>query len=181
MSWKNGEPMETFNEDLSEEFSKDNIHFMKEAIKQAKKAQKIDEVPIGCVIVMDGKIVARGYNRRNIDNNTLSHAELNAIRKASKKLGDWRLDGVEMYVTLEPCQMCAGAIIQSRIKKVYIGSMNPKAGCAGSVLNLLQVEKFNHQAQVYTGLLQDECSKMLTEFFKDLRERKRLKRKSQEN
>lgn len=173
--------METFNEDLSEEFSKDNIHFMKEAIKQAKKAQKIDEVPIGCVIVMDGKIVARGYNRRNIDNNTLSHAELNAIRKASKKLGDWRLDGVEMYVTLEPCQMCAGAIIQSRIKKVYIGSMNPKAGCAGSVLNLLQVEKFNHQAQVYTGLLQDECSKMLTEFFKDLRERKRLKRKSQEN
>ena len=179
--------METFNEDLSEEFSKDNIHFMKEAIKQAKKAQKIDEVPIGCVIVMDGKIVARGYNRRNIDNNTLSHAELNAIRKASKKLGDWRLDGAEMYVTLEPCQMCAGAIIQSRIKKVYIGSMmyigsmNPKAGCAGSVLNLLQVEKFNHQAQVYTGLLQDECSKMLTEFFKDLRERKRLKRKSQEN
>ena len=173
--------METFNEDLSEEFSKDNIHFMKEAIKQAKKAQKIDEVPIGCVIVMDGKIVARGYNRRNIDNNTLSHAELNAIRKASKKLGDWRLDGAEMYVTLEPCQMCAGAIIQSRIKKVYIGSMNPKAGCAGSVLNLLQVEKFNHQALVYTGLLQDECSKMLTEFFKDLRKRKGLKRKSQEN
>ncbi len=151
--------------------------YMKEAIKQAKKAEKIDEVPIGCVIVYEDKIISRGYNRRNIDKNTLSHAEMNAIRKASKKLGDWRLDDCEMYVTLEPCQMCAGAIVQSRIKKVYIGSMNPKAGCAGSVLNLLQVEKFNHQAEIETGVLGAECSSMLTEFFKKLRERKNKLRK----
>ncbi|MBQ3665969.1 MAG: tRNA adenosine(34) deaminase TadA [Lachnospiraceae bacterium] len=146
--------------------------YMREAIRQAKKAERIDEVPIGCVIVYEDKIIARGYNRRNIDRNTLSHAEMNAIRKASKKLGDFRLDDCEMYVTLEPCQMCAGAIVQARIKKVYIGSMNPKAGCAGSVLNLLQVEKFNHQAEIETGILGDECSHMLTAFFKKLREKK---------
>jgi len=149
--------------------------FMKQAIKQARKAEAIDEVPIGCVIVQNNKIIARGYNRRNIDRNTLSHAELNAIRKASKKLGDWRLDGCEMYVTLEPCQMCAGAIVQSRIKKVYIGCMNPKAGCAGSVMNLLQVEGFNHRAEIETGILEEECSGMLKEFFRNLRERKKLK------
>ena len=102
--------------------------FMKEALRQAKKAEKIDEVPIGCVIVYQDKIIARGYNRRNIDKNTLAHAELSAIKKASKKLGDWRLEGCTMYVTLEPCQMCAGAIVQARIDKVVIGSMNPKAG-----------------------------------------------------
>ena len=121
---------------------------MKEAIRQAKKARALEEVPIGCVIVSDGKIIARGYNRRNTDKNTLSHAELNAIRKASKKLGDWRLEGCTMYVTLEPCQMCAGALVQSRIDEVVIGSMNPKAGCAGSVLNLLQVDNFNHPRPV---------------------------------
>lgn len=145
--------------------------FMREAIKQAKKAYAIDEVPIGCVIVYEGKIVARGYNRRTTDKNTLSHAELNAIRKASKKLGDWRLDDCEMYVTLEPCQMCAGAIVQARIKKVYIGCMNPKAGCAGSVLNLLQVEKFNHQVEIETGILEEECSSMIKEFFRELRKK----------
>mgnify|MGYP002706828229 FL=1 len=109
--------------------------YMKQAINQAKKAYAIDEVPIGCIIVRDedGKVIARGYNRRNTDKNTLSHAELNAIRKASKKLGDWRLEGCTMYVTLEPCQMCAGALVQSRIDRVVIGSMNPKAGCAGAV------------------------------------------------
>ena len=139
--------------------------FMREAIKQAKKAYAIDEVPIGCVIVYEGKIIARGYNRRTTDKNTLSHAELNAIRKASKKLGDWRLDDCEMYVTLEPCQMCAGAIVQARIKKVYIGCMNPKAGCAGSVLNLLQVEKFNHQVEIETGILEEECSSMIKRIF----------------
>jgi len=149
--------------------------FMKQAIKQARKAEAIDEVPIGCVIVQNNKIIARGYNRRNIDRNTLSHAELNAIRKASKKLGDWRLDGCEMYVTLEPCQMCAGAIVQSRIKKVYIGCMNHKAGCAGSVMNLLQMEGFNHRAEIETGILEEECSGMLKEFFRNLRERKKLK------
>ena len=126
---------------------------MKEAIRQAKKARALEEVPIGCVIVSDGKIIARGYNRRNTDKNTLSHAELNAIRKASKKLGDWRLEGCTMYVTLEPCQMCAGALVQSRIDEVVIGSMNPKAGCAGSVLNLLQVDNFNHQVKITRGVL----------------------------
>ena len=146
--------------------------YMKEALKQAKKARNIEEVPIGCVIVYQDKIIARGYNRRRIDKNTLSHAELNAIRKASKKIGDWRLDDCEMFVTLEPCQMCAGAIVQSRIKKVYIGCMNPKAGCAGSILNLLQVEKFNHQVEIIKGVLEEECSTIMKEFFKNLRSKK---------
>ena len=113
--------------------------FMREAIRQARKAGALMEVPIGCVIVYEGKIIARGYNRRNTDKNTISHAELNAIRKASKKLGDWRLEGCTMYITLEPCQMCAGAIVQARVSRVVIGSMNPKAGCAGSILNLLEL------------------------------------------
>lgn len=144
---------------------------MKEALRQAGKAYAIGEVPIGCVIVCDGKIISRGYNRRGVDKNTLSHAELLAISRASKKLGDWRLDGCEMYVTLEPCQMCAGAIVQARIKKVYIGCMNPKAGCAGSVLNLLQVAKFNHQAEIETGIYEEECSSILKNFFAELREK----------
>lgn len=152
--------------------------FMKEAIRQAKKAEKIEEVPIGCVIEYEGKIIARGYNRRNIDKNTLAHAELSAIKKASKKLGDWRLEGCTMYVTLEPCQMCAGAIVQARIDKVVIGSMNPKAGCAGSVLNLLQISAFNHQVEIERGVLEEECSLMLSSFFKNLRERKRQERES---
>lgn len=143
--------------------------FMKEAIKQAKKAYKLLEVPIGCVIVHEGKIIARGYNRRNTDNNTLAHAELTAIRKAAKVLGDWRLEGCTMYVTLEPCQMCAGALVQARIDKVYIGCMNKKAGCAGSVLNLLEMQEFNHQVETERGLLEEECSTMLSTFFKELR------------
>ena len=150
--------------------------FMKEAIRQAKKARKLMEVPIGCVIVHEGKIIARGYNRRNTDKNTLSHAELNAIRKASKKLGDWRLEGCTMYVTLEPCQMCAGALVQSRIDEVVIGSMNPKAGCAGSVLNLLEMDGFNHKVQVTRGVLEEECSFMLSDFFRELREEKKRKK-----
>lgn len=147
--------------------------FMKEALKQAKKAYAIEEVPIGCVIVHEGKIIARGYNRRTIDKNTLAHAELIAIKKASKKLDDWRLEGCTMYVTLEPCQMCAGAIIQSRLSKVVIGCMNPKAGCAGSVMDLLQVESFNHQAEKVMGICEEECSTMLSTFFKELREKKK--------
>ena len=126
--------------------------YMREAIRQAKKAYALDEVPIGCVIVYEGKIIGRGYNRRTVDKSTLAHAELLAIRKAGKKLDDWRLDGCTMYVTLEPCQMCAGAIIQARIKRVVVGCMNPKAGCAGSILNLLDVERFNHQAELTTGV-----------------------------
>ena len=139
--------------------------FMKAAIREAKKAEKIQEVPIGCVIVFEDKIIARGYNRRNIDKNTLAHAELSAIKKASRKMGDWRLEGCTMYVTLEPCQMCAGAIVQSRMDKVVIGSMNPKAGCAGSVLNLLQIPAFNHQVELKKGVLEEECSQMLSDFF----------------
>lgn len=148
--------------------------YMKEAIRQAHKAWKLREVPIGCVIVKDNKIIARGYNRRNTDKNTLAHAELLAIRKASRAVGDWRLEGCVMYITLEPCQMCAGAIVQARIPKVVIGSRNPKAGCAGSVLNLLQVPQFNHQAEIKEGVLQEECSAMLTDFFRELRNHKAL-------
>ena len=151
--------------------------YMREAIRQAKKAWALDEVPIGCVIVCGGKIIARGYNRRNTDRNTLSHAELNAIKKASKKLGDWRLEGCTMYVTLEPCQMCAGAIVQARIDEVVIGSMNPKAGCAGSVLNLLDIPQFNHQVKITRGILQEECSALLSDFFRELRKRKREQKK----
>ncbi|MBS5931314.1 MAG: tRNA adenosine(34) deaminase TadA [Clostridiales bacterium] len=147
--------------------------YMKEAMKQAKKADKIDEVPIGCVIVYEDRIIARAYNRRNTDKNTLAHAELLAIKKASKVLGDWRLEDCTMYITLEPCQMCAGAIVQARIKRVVVGSMNPKAGCAGSVLNLLQMNQFNHQVELETGVMEEECSRMLKEFFKRLREEKK--------
>lgn len=147
--------------------------FMKEAIRQAKKAYALEEAPIGCVIVLDGKIIARGYNRRNTDKNTLAHAELNAIRKASRKLGDWRLDGCTMYVTLEPCQMCAGAIVQSRIQRVVMGCRNPKAGCAGSILNLLQAPQFNHQAEIEEGVLGEACSELLKQFFRELREKKK--------
>lgn len=148
--------------------------YMRAAIREAKKAYALDEVPIGCVIVQDGKIIARGYNRRNTDKNTLAHAELTAIKKASKKTGDWRLEDCTMYVTLEPCQMCAGAIVQSRLGKVVIGSMNPKAGCAGSVLNILQMKEFNHQVETVRGVLEEECSQMLSTFFRDLREKKKL-------
>lgn len=147
--------------------------YMKEAIKQAKKAYRLWEVPIGCVIVYEDKIIARAYNRRNTDKNTLAHAELTAIKRASKVLGDWRLEGCTMYVTLEPCQMCAGALVQSRISKVVIGSMNPKAGCAGSILDLFHMEAFNHQIETVTGVLQDTCSIMLSNFFKELRQRKK--------
>lgn len=143
--------------------------YMKEAIKQAKKAEAIDEVPIGCVIVFEDKIIARGYNKRNNKKNTLAHAELLAIGKASRRIGDWRLEGCTMYVTLEPCPMCAGAIVQARIDRVVIGSMNPKAGCAGSVLNLLQEEGFNHQVDATYNILQEECSYLLTGFFRKLR------------
>lgn len=147
--------------------------YMREAIRQAKKAYALGEVPIGCVIVYEGEIIGRGYNRRTIDKNTLAHAEMIAIKKASKKMDDWRLEDCTMYVTLEPCQMCSGAIVQSRMKKVVIGCMNPKAGCAGSILNLLQMEAFNHQVELETGVLGEECSNLMTSFFQELREKKR--------
>mgnify|MGYP000934036300 FL=1 len=133
------------------------------------------------MIVYEGKIIARGYNRRNTDKNTTSHAEINAIRKASKKLGDWRLEGCTLYVTLEQCQMCPGAIVQARIDKVVIGSMNPKAGCAGSVLNLLEMDGFNHKVEVERGVLEEECSTMLSGFVKELRmEKAKAKAKAKE-
>ena len=147
--------------------------YMKAAMREAKKAYALEEVPIGCVIVQNDKIIARGYNRRNTEGNTLAHAELSAIKKASKKTGDWRLEDCSMDVPLEPCQICAGAIVQSRMKRVVIGSMNPKAGCAGSVLNLLQMAEFNHQVEIEKGVLGEECSAMLSGFFRELRERKK--------
>ena len=154
--------------------------FMRAAIKQAQKASEKSEVPIGCVIVHDGKIIARGYNRRNTDRSTLAHAEITAIRKAAKKLGDWRLEDCTLYVTLEPCPMCAGAIVQARITECVIGCMNPKAGCAGSVTNLLEMDGFNHKVIVRRGILEEECSSMLKTFFRELRvrdaERKRILR-----
>ena len=146
---------------------------MREAVRQAKKAWKLGEVPIGCVIVYEGKIIGRGYNRRTTDGNVLAHAEIIAIRKACRAMGDWRLEGCTMYVTLEPCPMCAGAIVQARIPKVVIGCMNPKAGCAGSVLDMLHVPGFNHQAEVAEGVLEQECSKLMSDFFQNLRERKK--------
>lgn len=146
--------------------------YMKEAIKQAKKAAAAGDVPIGCIIVKDDKIIARGYNKRNAKKTTLAHAELLAIEKASKKLGDWRLEECTMYITLEPCQMCAGAIVQARIPRVVVGAMNKKAGCAGSVLNLFQVQEFNHQVEFQKGILEEECASMLSDFFKTLRSKK---------
>ena len=147
--------------------------YMKEALKQAKKAAVIDEVPIGCVIVHGDKIIARGYNRRNKEGSTLAHAEIIAIKKASRKLNDWRLEECTMYVTLEPCPMCAGAIVQARIPKVVIGAMNPKAGCAGSILDMFQIREFNHQVEKVSGVLEEECSNIMTEFFRELRKRKK--------
>ena len=155
------------------------IKYMKAALREARKAEKLEEVPIGCVIVQNDKIIARGYNRRNTDKNTLSHAELTAIKKASKKTGDWRLEDCTMYITLEPCQMCAGALVQSRIDRVVVGCMNPKAGCAGSILNLLQMPEFNHQVELETGVLEEECSQMMKDFFRELRETKKLKKQGE--
>lgn len=153
--------------------------YMKAALKQAEKAYRIGEVPIGCVIVYQNKIIARGYNRRNTDKSTLSHAEIIAIRKASKVLGDWRLEGCSLYVTLEPCQMCSGAIVQARITDVFMGCMNPKAGCSGSVLNLLDMPQFNHQVSAVSGILENECSQILTRFFQELRVRNKKTRDMQ--
>lgn len=147
--------------------------YMKEALKQAKKAYAIEEVPIGCVIVHEDKIIARAYNKRNTKKSTLAHAELLAIQKACKKLGDWRLEECTMYITLEPCQMCAGAIVQARIPRVVIGTHNKKAGCAGSILNLLQMKEFNHQVELASGVLEEECSEMMKQFFREMRKKKK--------
>lgn len=154
-----------------EEYTTNDIKYMRQALRQATNAYKLGEVPIGCVIVHEGRIIGRGYNRRNTDKCTLAHAEITAIRKASKVLGDWRLEECTMYVTLEPCQMCAGAIVQARIPKVIAGAASPKAGCAGSILNILENNEFNHQVEYSNGLLQEECTALLQKFFVELRKR----------
>ena len=147
----------------------ENEKYMKEALKEAQKAYKKLEIPVGAVIVKDGKIIAKAHNIKEEEKDTTKHAEIIAIQKASKKLNTWRLNDCEMYVTLEPCSMCAGAIIQARLKKVYIGTMDEKTGACGSVLNLLKDYKFNHKVELETGLLEENCKKILQDFFKELR------------
>lgn len=154
-----------------EDTRKEDEKFMRQAIKLAKKAADNGDVPIGCVIVYEGKVIGRGYNRRNIDKISIAHAEIMAIKKASKYIGDWRLEECTMYVTLEPCQMCAGAIVQARIPKVVIGCMNPKAGCAGSIINILDIKEFNHQVEIEKGVLEEESSSLMKEFFRWLRKK----------
>jgi tRNA(adenine34) deaminase len=160
---------------LSEEEKKD-IKYMRAALAQAKKAYKLGEVPIGCVIVYEDRIIGRGYNRRNTDKTPLAHAEITAIKKAGKVIRDWRLEGCKLYVTLEPCQMCSGAIVQARIPEVIMGAMNPKAGCGGSVMDILNNPGFNHQVNVKKGVLEDECSRILKKFFEELRIRNKAEK-----
>ena len=150
--------------------------YMNSALREARKALALGEVPIGCVIVHEGKIIGRGYNRRNTDKSTLAHAEITAIKKASKIIGDWRLEECTLYVTLEPCQMCAGAIVQARIPEVVMGCMNPKAGCGGSILNILEMPEFNHQVCVTRGVMEEECSDILKLFFTELRKRNKAEK-----
>ena len=152
---------------------KDDAYYMNMALEEAKKARELQEVPIGAVVVVDGEAIAKGYNLRETRQSSVAHAELLAITEACKVLGTWRLEEATLYVTLEPCPMCAGAIINSRIKRVVFGAHDPKAGCAGTFMNLLQDERFNHQSEVTSGVLHEECGSILTTFFKELRERKK--------
>ncbi|KQU15894.1 adenosine deaminase [Bacillus sp. Leaf13] len=156
---------------------KDDAYYMKLALKEAEKAQMLNEVPIGALIVIDDQIVARGHNLRETEQNATAHAELLAINEACGSLGSWRLEKATLYVTLEPCPMCAGAILQSRVKRVVFGAHDPKAGCAGTFMDLLQDERFNHQCEVTSGVLRDECGGILTAFFKELRNRKKTLKK----
>jgi tRNA(adenine34) deaminase len=156
-------------------------YFMKEALKEAKKAEAIDEVPIGAVLVMDGKIVARAHNLRETDQTAIAHAELIAIDQACRETGTWRLEESTLYVTLEPCPMCAGAIILSRVKRVVYGAADPKAGCAGTLMNLLEDNRFNHQSDVTSGVLERECGQLLSDFFRKIRERKKLAKRMKED
>lgn len=153
--------------------------FMRLAIAEAEKAGAVKEVPIGAVIVLNGEVIASAYNLRETEQNAVAHAELLAIEKACKKLGTWRLEEAELYVTLEPCPMCSGAIILSRIKRVVYGAADPKAGCAGTLMNLLGDERFNHQSEVIAGVLKEECGQLLSNFFRQLRERQKAKKARQ--
>ncbi|MFO1441711.1 tRNA adenosine(34) deaminase TadA [Bacillus sp. Bva_UNVM-123] len=150
--------------------------YMLEAINEAKRAEQMNEVPIGAVIVLNGEIIARAHNLRESAQNAIAHAELLAIDQACKHMGTWRLENAELYVTLEPCSMCSGAIMLSRIKKVVYGAKDPKGGCAGTLMNLLQDERFNHMSEVVAGVLEEECGELLSAFFKNLRERKKIEK-----
>ncbi|MHC0039605.1 tRNA adenosine(34) deaminase TadA [Pseudoneobacillus sp. C159] len=158
-----------------------DVDYMREAIEEAKKAEEIDEVPIGAVIVLDGKIIARAHNLRETEQNALAHAESLAIEKACKETGSWRLENAELYVTLEPCPMCSGAIILSRIKRVIYGAKDPKAGCAGTLMNLLQDDRFNHNSEITAGVLEEECGSLLSNFFKKIREQKKLAKQADQS
>jgi tRNA(adenine34) deaminase len=148
-------------------------YFMKEAILEAKKAEELNEVPIGAIIVMDGKIISRAHNLRERNQSAVAHAELLAIDRACREIGSWRLEGATLYVTLEPCPMCSGAIILSRVERVVYGASDPKGGCAGTFMNLLQDERFNHQSDVTKGIFEEECSQLLSQFFHGIRQRKK--------
>ena len=147
----------------------DHLFFMREAYLEALKALEINETPIGCIIVYHGNIIGRAYNMRNTARNVLHHAEISAIDQACAFIGDWRLEGCSLYVTLEPCPMCAGAIIQARMDEVIFGARNPKAGCAGSILNILSEPRFNHQARVISGVMEEECARLMSDFFRRFR------------
>lgn len=156
---------------------KNDEFYMSLAIEQAKKAEALGEVPIGAVIVVNGEVIASAYNLRETTQNAVTHAELLAIEKACQKTGSWRLEQAELYVTLEPCPMCSGAILLSRIERVVYGAKDPKAGCAGTLMNLLEDSRFNHQAEVVSGVLEEKCGSMLTEFFRELRKKKKAAKK----
>ncbi|MCQ6282737.1 tRNA adenosine(34) deaminase TadA [Bacillus sp. EB600] len=161
---------------MEEEYNQDEF-FMKEAIKEANKAEALNEVPIGAIIVYKGEIISRAHNLRESQHNAIAHAELLAIDQACQKLGTWRLEDTTLYVTLEPCPMCSGAILLSRVKRVVYGAVDPKGGCAGTLVNILQDPRFNHQSEVTAGILGGECSQMLSQFFQQLRERKKAVKK----
>ena len=160
--------------------NEDDIKFMKLAIEEAERAGDLLEVPIGAVLVLDGEVIARAHNLRESTQTAIAHAELLAIDQGCKKIGSWRLEEATLYVTLEPCPMCSGAIILSRVKRVVYGAMDPKAGCAGTFMNLLTDQRFNHQCEVTKGVLEEECVQLLTSFFKNLRQRKKAERKNEE-
>lgn len=152
--------------------SRSDEYYMKKALVQAEKAYAIGETPIGCIIVYEGKVIGRGYNQRMKRGSTLAHGEILAIAQACRYMKDWRLEDCTMYVTLEPCSMCAGAILQSRMKSVVIGAMNPKGGCCGSILNVIEDSRFNHMVDVKRGILETQCAQMMKQFFRELRQNK---------
>jgi tRNA(adenine34) deaminase len=164
---------------MEEEYNQDEF-FMREAIKEAKKAEALNEVPIGAVIVFNGEIISRAHNLREMEQSAVAHAELLAIDQACHELGTWRLEDTTLYVTLEPCPMCSGAIMLSRVKRVVYGAVDPKGGCAGTLMNLLQESRFNHQSEITAGVLAEECGQMLTQFFQQLRKRKKLDKQQTE-